>query len=118
MTEFFKEIVSIYKEKTKLPIINTQLIALIVWNQDILSIYIFATPNMETKICQIKNMITTKKDHWLRILYPILIAFAYPLASLVLTFLIEFIMNPVKKKIKDIQLGQRKEAATKLLEID
>lgn len=78
MTEFFKEVISIYKEKTKLPIVSTYVILLIVWNWDILSIYLFASVNMETRVCWIKNLVPGIWDHVCRILFPAAISFTYP----------------------------------------
>lgn len=86
MTELFKELLGVYKEKTKLPIVSTYVVLLIVWNWDILSIYLFSSMDMEARICWIKN-ITTWWEHLLRIIIPLCFAFAYPIISKKLTLI-------------------------------
>lgn len=78
MTDLLKELLSYYKEKTKLPIVSTYIILLIVWNWDILSVYLFSSVNMETRICWIKNIVPGFWDHLCRIIFPATISFAYP----------------------------------------
>ncbi|MEG0915404.1 MAG: hypothetical protein RSF68_00155 [Myroides sp.] len=78
MTDLLKELLGFYKEKTKLPIVSTYVILLIVWNWDILSIYLFSSVNMETRVCWIKNIVPGFWDHVCRILVPAVIAFTYP----------------------------------------
>lgn len=78
MTDLLKELLGFYKEKTKLPIVSTYVILLVVWNWDILSIYFFSSVNMETRVCWIKNIVPDFWDHICRILVPAVIAFTYP----------------------------------------
>lgn len=78
MTELFKELLGVYKEKTKLPIVSTYVILLLVWNWDIISIYLFSSVNMETRICWIKNIVPDVWNHISRILCPAIISFIYP----------------------------------------
>ena len=100
MTEIFKEIIGIYKDKTKLPIVSTYIILLIVWNWDIISIYLFSSQNIETRICWISNMVSWY-NHIFRILIPLTIAFFYP-------FISEFLMSLTDSKLQKIRSDRRK----------
>src|SRR5690554_2172263 len=99
MTEIIKEFIGIYKNKTKLPIVSTYIILLIIWNWDIISIYLFASKDIETRIETIGNMVTWWK-HILRIMCPLGIAFAYP-------FISEFLMDFTDSKLKGLRKNRR-----------
>lgn len=86
MTELIKELIAFYKEKTKLPIVSTYVILLIIWNWDILSIYLFSSVNMEIRIYWIKYIVPGFWDHLFRILVPALISFTYPFITNYLMF--------------------------------
>lgn len=100
MTDLLKELLGFYKEKTKLPIVSTYVILLIVWNWDILSIYLFSSVNMETRICWIKNIVTGFWDHFFRVLWPIAISFAYP-------FIAEPLMYVTDRGLKSVRYWRK-----------
>lgn len=100
MTEIIKELLVFYKEKTKLPIVSTYVILLIVWNWDIISIYLFASFNMETRICLINNMVKSDWQHIVRVFCPVIIALSYP-------FITESLSAWTDKKLLSIRRERR-----------
>lgn len=102
MKEIVLEIIRAGKERLKYPIITIYMIVLILWNWEVLSVYLFSSKPIETRILYIQTQYT---DQWGRVLWPfckaVLLAIGVPLLMWGLEFVLHKI-NGGRRLIKNV----------------
>lgn len=112
--ENYKEVVSHFKSKLKLPIVLTYSIILILYNWDIIYYLIFQKSEALIKIHYIKNI---DNDWYYRIWIPILIAIFYALLFPILQVGINYVFKWFKKENNMLERQEEKDNAEHRFEI-